>query len=130
MTQVVADSDSPAFAAIEKLRAETVIRVDGRVKARDAGLVNAKIPTGGIEVYATGVEVLGPAEELPLPVFGDHDYPEETRLAYRFLDLRRESLHHNMMLRSRVVKSLRDRMWDRGFTEFQTPIITASSPEG
>ena len=130
MTQVLADSDSPAFAAMERLKAETVVRIDGRVKARDAALVNAKIPTGEIEVYATALEVLGPADELPLPVFGDLDYPEETRLAYRFLDLRRESLHENIMLRSRVVASMRKRMWDAGFTEFQTPIITASSPEG
>ncbi|MGB3316273.1 MAG: aspartate--tRNA ligase [Albidovulum sp.] len=130
MTQVLADSDSPAFAAIERLKAETVVRIDGRVKARDASLVNAKIPTGEIEVYVTELEVLGPADELPLPVFGDQDYPEETRLTYRFLDLRREKLHQNMMLRSRVVKSMRDRMWSAGFTEFQTPIITASSPEG
>ncbi len=130
MTQVLADSDSPAFGVIEKLRAETVIRIDGRVKARDASLVNAKIPTGEIEVYATEVEVLGPAEDLPLPVFGDQDYPEETRLTYRFLDLRRDSLHRNMMLRSNVVRYLRNRMWDAGFNEFQTPIITASSPEG
>ncbi|MBU3030467.1 aspartate--tRNA ligase [Paracoccus marinaquae] len=130
MTQVLADSDSPAFAAMEKLRAETVIRIDGRVKLRDAALVNPKLPTGEIEVYATDLEILGPADELPLPVFGDLDYPEETRLAYRFLDLRRESLHDNIMLRSKVVRSLRNRMWDTGFTEFQTPIITASSPEG
>ncbi|MEZ5779224.1 MAG: aspartate--tRNA ligase [Paracoccaceae bacterium] len=130
MTQVLADSDSPAFAAIERLKAETVIRVDGRVKARDGSLVNDKIPTGEIEVYVTDLEVLGPAEELPLPVFGEQDYPEETRLAYRFLDLRREHLHRNMMLRARVIKSMRDRMWAAGFTEFQTPIITASSPEG
>lgn len=130
MTQVLADSESPAFAAMEKLRAETVIRIDGRVKPRDAALVNPKLPTGEIEVYATEIEVLGPADELPLPVFGDQDYPEETRLAYRFLDLRRESLHNNIMLRSQVVRSLRNRMWDQGFTEFQTPIITASSPEG
>ncbi|SEH80248.1 aspartate--tRNA ligase [Paracoccus alkenifer] len=130
ITQVIADSDSPAFPVLERLRAETVIRIDGQVKPRDASLVNPKLPTGEIEVYATGVEVLGPADELPLPVFGDHDYPEETRLAYRFIDLRRESLHDNIMLRSRVVKWLRDRMWDQGFTEFQTPIITASSPEG
>lgn len=130
MTQVLADSDSPAFAAMERLRAETVIRIDGRVKLRDASLVNAKLPTGEIEVYATEVEVLGPADELPLPVFGDQDYPEETRLAYRFLDLRRESLHNNIMLRSKVIRSIRNRMWDQGFTEFQTPIITASSPEG
>lgn len=130
MTQVLADSDSPAFAAMERLRAETVIRIDGRVKLRDASLVNPKLPTGEIEVYATEVEVLGPADELPLPVFGDQDYPEETRLAYRFLDLRRDSLHNNIMLRSKVVRSIRNRMWDQNFTEFQTPIITASSPEG
>ncbi|MCV2869562.1 aspartate--tRNA ligase [Defluviimonas sp. WL0002] len=130
MTQVLADGDSPAFAAIEKMKAETVIRIDGRVKARDESLVNPKIPTGEIEVYVTEVEVLGAAEELPLPVFGDLDYPEETRLTYRFLDLRRDSLHRNMMLRSHVVRSLRNRMWDIGFNEFQTPIITASSPEG
>ncbi|MBS0565604.1 MAG: aspartate--tRNA ligase, partial [Proteobacteria bacterium] len=130
MTQVLADSDSPAFAAIERLKAECVVRIDGRVKARDAGLVNPKIPTGEIEVYASAVEVLGPAEELPLPVFGDQDYPEETRLTYRFLDLRRDHLHRNMMLRSNVVRSLRNRMWAAGFNEFQTPIITASSPEG
>ncbi len=130
MTQVLADSDSPAFAAMDKLRAETVIRIDGRVKMRDASLVNAKLPTGEIEVYATEIEVLGPADELPLPVFGDQDYPEETRLAYRFLDLRRDSLHNNIMLRSKVVRSIRNRMWDQNFTEFQTPIITASSPEG
>ena len=130
MTQVLADSDSPAFAAIERLKAETVVRVDGRVKARDSALVNPKIPTGEIEVYVTALDVLGPAEELPLPVFGEQDYPEETRLTYRFLDLRREGLHRNMMLRSNVVRSIRNRMWEAGFTEFQTPIITASSPEG
>ncbi|WCR11713.1 aspartate--tRNA ligase [Paracoccus stylophorae] len=130
MTQVLADSDSPAFAAMERLRAETVIRIDGRVKLRDASLVNPRLPTGEIEVYATALDVLGPAEDLPLPVFGEQDYPEETRLAYRFLDLRRETLHNNIMLRSHVIRSLRNRMWDQGFTEFQTPIITASSPEG
>ncbi len=130
MTQVLADSDSPAFAAMDKLRAETVIRIGGRVKRRDASLVNPKLPTGEIEVYATSLDVLGAAEELPLPVFGDQDYPEETRLTYRFLDLRRESLHNNIMLRSKVIRSIRNRMWEQGFTEFQTPIITASSPEG
>ncbi|MCL4186973.1 MAG: aspartate--tRNA ligase [Rhodobacteraceae bacterium] len=130
ITQVIADADSPAFAGMERLRAETCIRLEGTVKARDAGLVNPKIPTGAIEVYARGMDVLGPAEDLPLPVFGEPDYPEETRLAYRFLDLRRERLHANMMLRSNVVRSLRRRMWDAGFNEFQTPILTASSPEG
>ncbi|MEF3046823.1 aspartate--tRNA ligase [Pseudotabrizicola sp. L79] len=130
ITQVLADSDSPAFAALEKVRAEWVIRIDGRVKARDAALVNPKIPTGEIEVYATGMDVLGASEELPMPVFGEADYPEETRLTYRFLDLRRDTMHQNMMLRSNVVRWLREAMWGQGFTEFQTPIITASSPEG
>ncbi|MFN3971372.1 MAG: aspartate--tRNA ligase [Gemmobacter sp.] len=130
MTQLLCDGDSTAFAALEKVRAEWVIRVDGRVKARDASLVNRKIATGEIELYVTAVTVLGAADDLPMPVFGDVDYPEETRLTYRFLDLRREKLHANMMLRSNVVRSIRGRMWDQGFTEFQTPIITASSPEG
>jgi aspartyl-tRNA synthetase len=130
ITQVLCDGDSGAFKALEAVRSEWVIRIDGRVKARDASLVNAKIPTGEIEVYATEVEVLGASEELPLPVFGDAEYPEETRLTYRFLDLRRDTMHQNMMLRSNVVRWLRNAMWDQGFTEFQTPIITASSPEG
>ena len=130
ITQVIADSDSPAFAAMAVVRAEWVIRVDGVVKARDASLINPKLPTGAIEVYARAVTVLGAADDLPLPVFGEVDYPEETRLTYRFLDLRRDKLHANMMLRSNVVRSMRQRMWDQGFTEFQTPIITASSPEG
>jgi aspartyl-tRNA synthetase len=130
ITQVIADSDSAAFADLNRVRAEWVICVDGHVKARDAALVNPKLPTGAVEVYATGITVLGAADDLPLPVFGDVDYPEETRLTYRFLDLRREKLHANMMLRSNVVRSMRNRMWDQGFTEFQTPIITASSPEG
>ena len=130
ITQVIADSDSPAFAEVGKVRAEWVVRIDGLVKARDASLVNPKIATGEIEVYVSGLTVLGAADELPMPVFGDVDYPEETRLAYRFLDLRREKLHANMMLRSKVVQSMRRRMWDQGFTEFQTPILTASSPEG
>ncbi|MER5170996.1 aspartate--tRNA ligase [Thioclava sp. GXIMD2076] len=130
MTQVLCDGDSPAFKALEKVRSEWVIRIDGTVKLRDASLVNPKIPTGEIEVYVRDIEVLGEAAELPLPVFGEQEYPEETRLTYRFLDLRREKLHNNMMLRSNVVRSLRNRMWDANFNEFQTPIITASSPEG
>ena len=130
MTQVLADPDSPAFADVEKVRSEWVIRIEGNVKARDPELVNTKIPTGEIEIFVRDLEVLGASEELPLPVFGDLDYPEETRLKYRFLDLRREGLHQNMKLRSDVVRSIRNRMWDIGFTEYQTPIITASSPEG
>ncbi|MCO8145285.1 aspartate--tRNA ligase [Rhodovulum tesquicola] len=130
VTQVLADSDSPAFAAVEKLRSEWCIRIDGLVKARDESLVNPKLPTGEIEVFIREVEVLGQAEELPLMVFGDQDYPEETRLRYRYLDLRRDSMQANMKLRSDVVASIRRRMWDKGFREYQTPIITASSPEG
>ena len=130
ITQVLADPDSEVFAEVEKLRAEWVVRIDGTVKAREPDLVNQKIPTGEIEVYIDDMEVLSAAAELPLPVFGDQDYPEETRLTYRFLDLRREKLHANMMLRSNVVADMRQRMWASGFTEFQTPIITASSPEG
>ena len=130
ITQVLADSDSPAFAEVEKLRAEWVVRIDGLVKGRAPELVNPKIPTGEIEVFIQAIEVLGAAEELPLPVFGEVDYPEETRLKYRFLDLRREGLHANIMLRSKVIRSLRNRMEAQGFTEFQTPILTASSPEG
>jgi aspartyl-tRNA synthetase len=130
ITQVLADPDSPAFAAVEKVRAEWCIRIDGEVKARDAGLVNPKIPTGEIEVFIREIEVLGVAEELPLMVFGDQEYPEETRLRYRYLDLRREKLQRNMALRSDVVASIRKRMWTTGFREYQTPIITASSPEG
>ncbi len=130
VTQVLCDPDSPVFDAVDGLRAEYCIRIDGNVKARDASLVNAKIPTGEIEVYIRDLEVLGSADELPLQVFGDQEYPEETRLRYRYLDLRREAMQHNMVLRSDVVSSIRRRMWDRGFREFQTPIITASSPEG
>jgi len=130
ITQVIADSDSPAFAGLDAVRAESVIRIDGVVRARDASLINPKLPTGGIEVYARAMAVLGAADDLPLPVFGDVEYPEETRLTYRFLDLRRDKLHANMMLRANVVRSMRQRMWGQGFTEFQTPIITASSPEG
>ena len=130
ITQVLCDPDSPVFAEVEKVRSEWCIRIDGNVKARDAELVNAKIPTGEIEVFIRDMEVLGASEELPLIVFGDQEYPEETRLKYRFLDLRREAMQQNMKLRSDVVSSIRRRMWDQDFREHQTPIITASSPEG
>ena len=130
MTQVLCDPDSPVFNEVEKVRSEWCIRIDGTVKAREAALVNTKISTGKIEVFIEDLEVLGSAEELPLMVFGDQEYPEETRLKYRYLDLRREKLQKNMKLRSDVIASMRKRMWDRGFREFQTPIITSSSPEG
>jgi aspartyl-tRNA synthetase len=130
ITQVLCDPDSPVFAAVEKLRAEWCVRIDGVVKARDASLVNPKLPTGEIEVFIRDLEVLGASDELPLMVFGDQEYPEETRLRYRYLDLRREAMQRNMVLRSDVVSSIRKRMWAQDFREFQTPIITASSPEG
>ncbi|MCJ2053236.1 aspartate--tRNA ligase [Methylobacterium sp. J-070] len=130
LTQCVVDSDSPAFKAAEGVRSEWVVRIDGRVRTRPAGTENAELPTGAVEVYIDDLEVLGPAGELPLPVFGDLEYPEETRLRYRFLDLRREKLHANIMKRGAIIDSLRRRMREGGFFEFQTPILTASSPEG
>ena len=130
LTQCVIDSDSPAFKAAETVRSEWVVRIDGRVRTRPAGTENAELPTGAVEVYIDDLEVLGPAGELPLPVFGDLEYPEETRLRYRFLDLRREKLHANIMKRGAIIDSLRRRMREGGFFEFQTPILTASSPEG
>ncbi|MCJ2141732.1 aspartate--tRNA ligase [Methylobacterium sp. E-066] len=130
LTQCVVDSDSPAFKAAEVARSEWVVRIDGRVRTRPAGTENAELPTGAVEVYIDDLEVLGPAGELPLPVFGDLEYPEETRLRYRFLDLRRDKLHANIMKRGAIIDALRRRMRDGGFFEFQTPILTASSPEG
>jgi aspartyl-tRNA synthetase len=130
ITQVLCDPDSPVFKDMENVRAEWCIRIDGTVMARDESLVNTKLPTGEVEVFIRDLEVLGASDELPLMVFGDQEYPEETRLKYRYLDLRREKLHDNMIMRSNVVKDLRERMWAQDFNEFQTPIITASSPEG
>jgi len=130
MTQVLCDPDSLVFSQVENVRSEWCIRIDGEVKARDESLINTKLPTGEIEVFIRDIEVLGQSSELPLMVFGDQEYPEETRLRYRYLDLRREAMQHKMTLRSDVVASIRRRMWDRGFREYQTPIITASSPEG
>ncbi len=130
LTQVVADPDSPAFKMAERVRSEWVIRVDGKVRQRPEGTINPELPTGEIEVYAAEIEVLSEAKELPVPVFGEPDYPEDLRLTYRFLDLRRESLHAVIMKRLAITKSIRARMHDVGFHEFPTPILTASSPEG
>jgi aspartyl-tRNA synthetase len=130
LTQCVADPDSPAFKEAEKLRAEWVVRIDGKARRRPAGTENPELPTGQVEVYITEIEVLGPAGELPLPVFGEQEYPEDIRLKYRFLDLRREKLHQNIMTRGAIVDSMRRRMKEQGFFEFQTPILSASSPEG
>jgi aspartyl-tRNA synthetase len=130
ITQCVVDPDSPAFDQAEKLRSEWVVLIDGAVRKRPAGTENPEMPTGLVEVYVTGIEVLGAAAELPMPVFGEQNYPEDMRLRYRFLDLRREKLHQNIMLRGQIIDSLRARMKAQGFFEFQTPILTASSPEG
>jgi aspartyl-tRNA synthetase len=130
ITQCVVDPDSPAFAAAEKLRSEWVVRMEGKVRRRPEGTDNAELPTGLIELYVADIEVLGPAGELPLPVFGEQEYPEDIRLKYRFLDLRREKLHQNIMTRGGIIDSMRRRMKEAGFFEFQTPILTASSPEG
>ncbi len=130
VTQIVADADSPVLAALEQIRVESVVTIDGEVKARSEGTRNANLPTGDIEVFAREVTVQSAAAELPMPVAGEQDYPEEIRLKYRYLDLRREQVHANIILRSAVIASIRRRMIDQGFTEFQTPILTASSPEG
>ncbi|KSV63684.1 Aspartate--tRNA(Asp/Asn) ligase [compost metagenome] len=130
ITQVVADPDSPAFKSAETVRGEWVIRIDGRVKARTDDTVNKGMPTGEIELYAQEIEVLSAAKELPLPVFGEPDYPEDVRLKYRFLDLRRDTLHKNIVKRTQIISSMRRHMGEVGFTEYTTPILTASSPEG
>ncbi|MGV8996949.1 MAG: aspartate--tRNA ligase [Parvibaculaceae bacterium] len=131
LTQLVFDPDqAAAFGLAEKVRSEYVIKIDGKVVARADGTTNSNLATGEIEVYVEALEVLSEAQELPLPIFGEPDYPEETRLTYRFLDLRRETLHKNILLRSKIIAAARRRMTDAGFNEFQTPILTASSPEG
>ena len=130
ITQIVTDTDSAAFATLDRIRVESVVTIEGEVVARSKETVNAGLPTGEIEVRAGTVTVQSAAAELPMPVFGDQEYPEEIRLKYRYLDLRREQVHANIVLRSKVISSIRRRMIDQGFTEFQTPILTASSPEG
>ncbi|GAB1716360.1 MAG: aspartyl-tRNA synthetase [Nitrobacter sp.] len=130
LTQCVVDPDSAAFKIAETLHAEWVVRIEGKVRRRPGGTENAELKTGDIEVYASDIEVLGPAGTLPLPVAGEQEYPEDIRLKYRFLDLRRDKLHQNIMTRGAIVDSMRRRMKEQGFFEFQTPILTASSPEG
>jgi aspartyl-tRNA synthetase len=130
ITQIVADEDSPALKLLDSLRVESVVTIDGEVKARSASTINPNLATGEIEVFARSATVQSKADELPMPVAGEQEYPEDIRLKYRFLDLRRESVHANMVLRSKVISSLRRRMTDQGFMEIQTPILTASSPEG
>lgn len=130
LTQLVLHPETPGFDVVERLRAESVIKIDGEVVLREGSTVNANLPTGEVEVRVLSLEVLSEAAELPMPVFGEQEYPEEIRLSNRFLDLRRERLHKNIVLRSRVIQSIRTRMVAQGFLEYQTPILTASSPEG
>jgi len=130
LTQLVIEPENPIFAELERLSAESVISVTGEVISRDAEQVNAELPTGEVEIRIASFELLSKADELPLPVFGDIDYPEETRLTYRYLDLRRERIHNNILLRSKIITSIRNRMVAQDFTEYSTPILTASSPEG
>ena len=130
LTQCVFDPDFPAFSVVERLRTESVVTIEGEVIARDSELVNDSLATGEIEIRVKEASVQSEAAELPLPVFGEPDYPEDIRLTHRYLDLRRETLHKNMILRSDVIASIRRRMVEQGFTEYQTPILTASSPEG
>ena len=130
LTQLVFDPDSNAFGEAEKISAESVIKVSGRVVKRADDTINSNLPTGEIEIYVKEIEILSKSEELPLPVFGEPDYPEDIRLKYRFLDLRRETLHKNIVMRSKIIQSIRKRMIEKDFLEFQTPIMTASSPEG
>lgn len=130
ITQIVTDVDSEAFKTLEGVRSESVISITGKVIARSDETRNDNLDTGDIEIWVHEVDILGAAAELPMPVFGDVDYPEDIRLRYRFLDLRREKMHKNIVLRSQIISSIRSRMIDSGFMEFQTPILTASSPEG
>jgi aspartyl-tRNA synthetase len=130
LTQIVADAASPAFKTLDRIRVESVVTIEGEVVARSDDTANDNLATGQIEVRAGDVTVQSAAAELPMPVFGDQEYPEEIRLKYRYLDLRREQVHANILLRSAVITSIRRRMIEQGFTEFQTPILTASSPEG
>jgi aspartyl-tRNA synthetase len=130
ITQIVADQDNPVQKLLDSLRLESVVTVTGEVVARSSEAINPKLPTGEIEVIAREVEVQSRADELPMPIATEADYPEEIRLTYRYLDLRRDQMHRNIMLRSAVIASIRRRMIEQGFTEFQTPILTASSPEG
>ena len=130
LTQLVVEPEASFFSEVEHIRQESVIRVEGKVVARDAEVVNPNLPTGEIEIRIASFEVLSEADELPLPVFGEPDYPEDIRMKHRYLDLRRETLHRNIMMRSAVIREIRRGMEEKGFTDFQTPILTASSPEG
>ena len=130
MTQCVIENKSNFFSILENLKPESVLKISGKVVKRTSGTENLDLKTGEIEISVDSVEVLSSAKELPMPVFGEQDYPEEIRLKYRFLDLRREEMHKNIILRSKVISFIRSEMLKLGFLEYQTPILTSSSPEG
>src|ERR1700728_4876800 len=130
ITQCVIDASSALFPAADRLRLEDVVTFTGTVEARSADTINPRLDTGEVELAIAELEIQSEAEQLPFPVNSDAEYPEDMRLAYRFLDLRRERMHANIVLRSQVIASIRRRMIEQGFAEFQTPILTASSPEG
>ena len=130
LTQCVVEPDESEFAKAEAVHAEWVVRIEGEVMARDDDAVNPDLDTGRIEVRIRKLDILSKAAELPMPVFGEQEYPEDIRLKYRFLDLRRDTIHKNIVKRSQIISSLRNRMVEQGFMEYQTPILTASSPEG
>ena len=130
LTQCVIENDNKFFSKLEKLRPESVITIEGKVTKRDKGTENTELSTGKIEVNILSVKILSESNDLPMPVFGEQDYPEDIRLKYRFLDLRREQMHKNIILRSKVISFIRQEMLKLGFLEYQTPILTSSSPEG
>ena len=130
LTQCVLESDSEVFPVLDRVRQESVVTVTGKVMKRSIETINSTLPTGEVEIYINKFVILSEAKELPMPVFGEQDYPEDIRLRYRFLDLRRKKLHKNIMLRSKIMAEVRKNMEDLGFFEHQTPILTSSSPEG
>ena len=130
LTQCVIENNNKFFSVLEKTRPESVLTISGKVIKREKGTENLELSTGKIEVEIQSVKILSESKELPMPVFGEQDYPEDIRLKYRFLDLRREEMHKNIILRSKVISFIRSEMLKLGFLEYQTPILTSSSPEG
>ena len=128
LTQCVVENNKNFFSILEKLRPESVLTISGKVIKRENGTENLELPTGKIEINIESVKILSEAKDLPMPVFGEQDYPEDIRLKYRFIDLRREEMHKNIVLRSNVISFIRSEMLKLGFLEYQTPILTSSSP--
>ena len=129
ITQCVTENDNKFFSILEKIKPESVLKISGKVIGREKGTENLELKTGKIEIQIHSLEILSNAKDLPIPVFGEQNYPEDIRLKYRFLDLRREEMHKNIVLRSKVISFIRSEMLSLGFLEYQTPILTSSSPE-